>query len=80
MATVAVSPKKKCEFWDKCYRKNKQHKEEYLHPGDVEEVKKDDNKKPVSSVDLLQPTTQHPSTFFLDLRFMVQEMIGLAEF
>ncbi|BFZ13136.1 hypothetical protein BsWGS_16175 [Bradybaena similaris] len=34
MAT-AVPEKKKCEFWDKCYRKNKKHKEEFLHPEDV---------------------------------------------
>lgn len=33
MAAVEAS-KKKCEFWDKCYRKNKKHREEFSHPGD----------------------------------------------
>ncbi|XP_005100834.1 uncharacterized protein LOC101848532 [Aplysia californica] len=31
MAAQIVS-KKKCEYWDKCYRKNKKHREEFLHP------------------------------------------------
>lgn len=35
MATAAIS-KKKCTFWDKCYRKNKKHLEEFLHPGDID--------------------------------------------
>ncbi|RUS90466.1 hypothetical protein EGW08_001734 [Elysia chlorotica] len=45
MSTTAALPKKKCEFWDKCYRKNKQHKEEYLHPCDMQDDEKIETKK-----------------------------------
>ncbi|GFS15978.1 DNA ligase [Elysia marginata] len=64
MATVAVtSPRKKCEFWDKCYRKNKQHKEEYLHPGDIEDSKQNENKKPrlVHDISVGDDNDDHPT-------------------
>ncbi|GFO25016.1 DNA ligase [Plakobranchus ocellatus] len=68
MATASATTKKKCEFWDKCYRKNKQHKEEFLHPSDVEETKKEVQPKPrlvheisaVDDEDDLHPTSTLP--------------------
>ncbi|XP_059154925.1 uncharacterized protein LOC131940296 [Physella acuta] len=36
MAAVEAM-KKKCEFGDKCYRKNKKHREEFSHPGDEDD-------------------------------------------
>lgn len=29
--------KEKCKYWSKCYRKEKVHRLEFLHPGDSEE-------------------------------------------
>jgi len=34
MASASVCAKEKCQFWDKCYRKSKKHRDEYIHPGD----------------------------------------------
>ncbi|ESO87803.1 hypothetical protein LOTGIDRAFT_234827 [Lottia gigantea] len=40
-----ASMRTKCAFWDKCYRKNKVHLRDYIHPGDKDEKdeSKDDN-------------------------------------
>ncbi|KAL3860121.1 hypothetical protein ACJMK2_010286 [Sinanodonta woodiana] len=33
------NPRKvKCQYWDKCYRKDKTHKSTYIHPGDPEDA------------------------------------------
>lgn len=36
--------KQKCMYWDKCYRKDLDHKEMYAHPGDPENSYDDDDK------------------------------------
>ena len=42
-----MASKKKCQYWAKCYRKDKAHKAAFLHPGDVSdsdtEVEQDDS-------------------------------------
>lgn len=37
----AATDRVKCKYWDKCYRKDANHKKDYLHPGDEEEAKAD---------------------------------------
>lgn len=27
--------KQKCKYWEKCYRKDKTHKQKFFHPGDI---------------------------------------------
>ena len=37
-----MSSKAKCKYWEKCYRKDKIHQNEFLHPGDEKENKKEE--------------------------------------
>lgn len=37
---MAPHKKQKCKYWAKCYRKDAQHKKDFLHPGDEDEDKK----------------------------------------
>ncbi|XP_050397670.1 uncharacterized protein LOC126815779 [Patella vulgata] len=38
---AALTARSRCAFWDKCYRKNKAHLKEYIHPGDSDEEEMD---------------------------------------
>ena len=40
-----MSSKAKCNYWEKCYRKDATHLAEFLHPGDVKESKKETKKE-----------------------------------
>ena len=40
-----MSSKAKCNYWEKCYRKDATHLSEFLHPGDVKESKKETKKE-----------------------------------
>ena len=38
---MSTTPKQRCKYWDKCYRKNEEHLEQFLHP----QSHRDDNQK-----------------------------------
>ena len=40
-----MSSKTKCNYWEKCYRKDATHLAEFLHPRDVKESKKEVKKE-----------------------------------
>ena len=44
-----AAKKEKCKYWSKCYRKEKAHLAEFLHPGDKEN-KDDDGGEDANSV------------------------------
>ena len=58
MASAAVATKIKCMYWEKCYRKDPNHKNEYLHPGDVKDEETDDED---AKGDVAMDTTPSPT-------------------
>ena len=32
---MSTSTKQRCKYWEKCYRKNQEHLDQYLHPSDI---------------------------------------------
>merc|ERR1719446_1204532 len=53
VAQVMLDTRKpRCKFGDKCFRKNRKHKEEFCHPGDPEWDAPEDTKKDNNGPDL----------------------------